>query len=230
MKYLGSKAKIAKELVPIILRDRGSRWVVEPFCGGCNMTKYWGFNAIAGDANHYLIEMWKAVQDGWLPPEELSFSDWTHIRANKGCYDDALVAFAGFCCSFGSDWFTSYARGRCNYALDGHRALLSKRKFIQEVIFLHMSFEAVPTPPGSIIYCDPPYAGFKGYDGVGDFDRECFWQWCRTKKAEGHTVFVSEYKAPEDFKCVWVGEEKKSLLSIESRKYNSGRTERLFTL
>jgi hypothetical protein len=30
-----------------------------------------------------------------------------------------------------------------------------------------------------------------------------FWDWAREKRAEGHTVFVSEYNAPNDFKCVW---------------------------
>ena len=38
MKYMGSKARHAKELLPIILKDRKEgQWYVEPFVGGCNM-------------------------------------------------------------------------------------------------------------------------------------------------------------------------------------------------
>jgi len=55
-------------------------------------------------------------------------------------------------------------------------------------------------PANSLVYCDPPYRGSTGYDGW--FDSRAFWQWCRDKTREGHTVFVSEYKAPPDFECV----------------------------
>lgn len=38
MKYLGSKNKIAKHLLPIILKDRKpEQYYVEPFMGGGNM-------------------------------------------------------------------------------------------------------------------------------------------------------------------------------------------------
>ena len=37
MKYMGSKARIAKYILPIILKDRKpDQWYVEPFVGGCN--------------------------------------------------------------------------------------------------------------------------------------------------------------------------------------------------
>ena len=37
MKYLGSKNRIAKEILPIMLKYRGERVWVEPFVGGANM-------------------------------------------------------------------------------------------------------------------------------------------------------------------------------------------------
>ena len=38
MKYMGSKARHAKELLPIILANRiEGQWYVEPFVGGANM-------------------------------------------------------------------------------------------------------------------------------------------------------------------------------------------------
>ena len=41
MKYLGSKNKIAKHLLPIILKDRKpEQYYVEPFMGGGNMIDF----------------------------------------------------------------------------------------------------------------------------------------------------------------------------------------------
>lgn len=38
MKYMGSKWRIAKHILPIILEGRNDgQYYVEPFCGGCNM-------------------------------------------------------------------------------------------------------------------------------------------------------------------------------------------------
>ena len=37
MMYIGSKRRIAKEILAIILKDRRpNQTYVEPFCGGCN--------------------------------------------------------------------------------------------------------------------------------------------------------------------------------------------------
>ena len=37
MKYMGSKQRIAKHILPIILASRETNQTyVEPFCGGCN--------------------------------------------------------------------------------------------------------------------------------------------------------------------------------------------------
>ena len=41
MKYMGSKAKVARYIVPIIqeqIERSGYETYLEPFCGGCNVT------------------------------------------------------------------------------------------------------------------------------------------------------------------------------------------------
>lgn len=49
MKYMGSKARHAKELLPIILKDRKpGQWYVEPFVGGANMIDKVDGNRIGG--------------------------------------------------------------------------------------------------------------------------------------------------------------------------------------
>ena len=56
MKYMGSKNRIAKHLLPIILKDRKEgQWFVEPFVGGANMIDKVTGNRIGADLNRYLI-------------------------------------------------------------------------------------------------------------------------------------------------------------------------------
>lgn len=57
---------------------------------------------------------------------------------------------------------------------------------------------------GDVVYCDPPYAGTGGYGR--EFDHDAFWQWCRTRD---FPVYVSEYRAPEDFISVWCKEKRR---------------------
>ena len=72
---------------------------------------------------------------------------------------------------------------------------------ISDIVFKCCSYDALDIPANSVIYCDPPYNGTTKYKD--SFDSDAFWQWCRDKAKEGHTVYVSEYNAPEDFKCIW---------------------------
>lgn len=65
------------------------------------------------------------------------------------------------------------------------------------VKFAQSSYEELDVPANSVIYCDPPYRKTKG------FDHDKFWNWCRKKAEEGHSVFISEYSAPADFTCIW---------------------------
>jgi len=47
MKYTGSKRRVAKEILPIILKDRQlNQWYVEPFVGGGNLTSVGGVNLL----------------------------------------------------------------------------------------------------------------------------------------------------------------------------------------
>ena len=82
MKYMGSKAKITKFIVPIIqqkIEESGSRTYLEPFAGGCNVidkvnAKY----RVASDKNEYLIALFKYLQVGGELPEKV------RIQRGKG--------------------------------------------------------------------------------------------------------------------------------------------------
>jgi len=56
MKYMGSKTRIAKHILPIILKNRKpGQWYVEPFAGGMNTIYQISGNSLASDNNKYLI-------------------------------------------------------------------------------------------------------------------------------------------------------------------------------
>ena len=71
---------------------------------------------------------------------------------------------------------------------------------LKDVDFRFCSYQDLEIPEKSLIYCDPPYRGTTGYKT--GFDNDLFWQWCRDKTTEGHTVLLSEYSAPADFECL----------------------------
>ena len=68
---------------------------------------------------------------------------------------------------------------------------------------------------GDVVYCDPPYENTDKY--TVDFDNEAFWQWCRTRD---FPVYVSEYRAPEDFISVW-SKDKRRLFSSSNLSANA---------
>lgn len=230
MKYMGSKARHAKEILPIILADRKpDQWYVEPFVGGANMIDKVSGNRIGADKNFFLIELLKSVRDGWVPPSDVSEEDYAKAKFS----DDAKYkAFVGFCVSYSGKWFGGYARGNDgngsprNYADEQKRHLLKQSKGLIGVDFRCVEFDNLLIPNGSIIYCDPPYAGTTKY-ATGAFDHSYFWAWCESKSNEGHNVFVSEYAAPEGWKCVWEKTVNNTLTKDTGSKQG---VERLFTI
>lgn len=227
MQYLGSKNRLSKEILPIIEKERqfAQAWV-EPFVGGANMIDKVGGVRIAGEINEYLVALWKDLQEGRVMPTTITEEEYYRVKENKD-EDKALTAFVGFLCSFGGKWFGGYAKNSKgdNYADRGSRVLQKQIEKLKDVDFTNCSYDEIEIPPMSLIYCDPPYKGTTKYKD--DFDHEKFYQWCRDRAKEGHTVFVSEYSAPDDFTCVW---EKEVKTVLDKNRQDSFRTERLFTI
>lgn len=113
MLYMGGKSRIAKELAATILSVTPRRDIyIEPFLGGGNsflqLAPHFKIR-FAGDVHEDLMLLWKAVQDGWQPPNTLSETDYKALQYAK---PSALRGFAGFGCSFGGKWFGGYARSK----------------------------------------------------------------------------------------------------------------------
>lgn len=225
MRYMGSKNKIAKYILPIILQGREKgQWYVEPFVGGANLIDKVNGNRLGSDTQYYIITLLQAAQKGWTPPTEISEEFYQQVRKNKDDYPPELVGFIGQCCTFGGRWWEGYAKdNNRNYARVASRSLLKQIISLKGVIFKNKSYLDLKIPLHSIIYCDPPYQNTKQYKDQINYN--IFWEWCRKKSKQGNSVFISEYNAPQDFEC---------LIAIphytEMNKNKKGdlRTEKLF--
>ena len=198
MRYVGSKLWIAKYILPIILQDRTpDQLYIEPFCGGCNsMDKVDGLR-LANDSNHYLIAMWRALQQEWIPPSEITEEQWRHVRYNRDLYHPALVAFVGIGCSFGAKWFEGYARGigrnnvTYDYANSSKNVVLKQIKKLEGVVFTDFEFQDLPIQDfqgEAIIYCDPPYQNTVKYKDL--INHDLFWKW-GVERVSRHSMLLN---------------------------------------
>ena len=216
MKYMGSKSRIAKHILPIMRDDAEKHGIttwVEPFVGGGNMIDKVPerMRRIGIDYNPHTIAAMLSIRDMVDNlPDNVSEDEY---RALKGKPADPISSWIRFVCSFGGRFETGYAgdkKGR-NYALEGKRNALKQSPKIQTVEFVCASYKDYK-PVNSLVYCDPPYQGTTGYK-TESFDHEEFFYWCRETSKNGNLVYVSEYNAPDDFKCVWQGEVKTNFAS-----------------
>ncbi len=103
---MGSKRRIAKDILPIILKDRKpDQYYVEPFVGGANTIDKVCGPRIGNDINPYLSAMWSELVKGWCPPDFVSNDEYNDINHNKDKYPMELVGFVGIACSFGAKFF-----------------------------------------------------------------------------------------------------------------------------
>ena len=236
MKYMGSKARIAKHILPIMLEEAEKKGIttwVEPFVGGANMIDKVPdtFERIGFDLNEYIIEMFKSLQEGFIPKDLYCKDEYDYVKASKG-KNKALTGYIGINCSYSGKWFGGYAGivktkgGIRNYQEEAKRNVLKQVEKLNGVIFDTASYENLSFK-NSLIYCDPPYKGTTEYKD-GSFDHDKFYEWCREQVKLGNVVFVSEYEAPEDFECVWQQEVKSSLSANGVSGGNKVSVEKLF--
>ena len=217
MKYMGSKNRIAKYILPIMLKEAEkhgiTKWV-EPFVGGANMIDKVpdSFERVGYDLNDHTIYALIDIRDNvHLLPYAVSEDEY---KSYKGLPAKSLTSLIRFGASFGGKFENGYARRNCE-SMWGEcvRNALKQSTKIQNVQFICDSYENLDFE-NCLIYCDPPYQGTTGYK-TGAFDHEHFFDWCR-EQSKKNVVFVSEYNAPDDFECVWQGEVKTNFAS--SRK------------
>lgn len=227
MRYLGGKTKISKYLAAELNKYRSGLPFWDPFCGSLAMSCALGGPGIASDINPVLISLYRAILEGWEPPETLSKEEW---QAAKSLPDsNPLKGFAGFACSYRGLYFSGYAGG---YVGPSSRegAIAAKEVLCRDIALLKVSgvaieqidFLSVEPKPGFFLYLDPPYKGTAEYKGTQTFNHEAFYrralEWSRFGP-----VLVSEYSLPIG-REVW-SKTRKSMLTTGS---GDTRTEKLF--
>jgi DNA adenine methylase len=212
MKYMGSKNRIANEILPIILKDRKeNQYYIEPFCGGLGTFDKVTGNRIGIDKNKYLIAMWKGLQENRDKPMEISKELYSRARTeyNNGTnieFDDFMIGWIGWMASFNGRFFDGGYSGKTatrDYIDEQIRNTLKQVEFLKDAIFISGDYSDLEIFESSIIYCDIPYQHTTQYVTSKNFDHNKFWQWCRDMTNQGNQVFISEYQAPNDFKCIW---------------------------
>lgn len=231
MQYAGGKHYLRRKLETAILGYTTYRGpYFEPFVGGANSFEVLAphfSSSHASDLHQDLIMLYQAIASGWEPPRSI---DEPTYHALRNASPSALRAFVGFGVSFGGKWFGGYAKdnpGECHFYADASaRKLLKIRHILVASSVTCCSYDSVNPPPGSVVYCDPPYRGTLEFDGVASFDSDKFWSVARGWATSGVHVFVSEYAAPEDWRSIMDHE---ALLHVKrTPSKRERRTERLF--
>jgi DNA adenine methylase len=213
MQYMGGKAKVARRIVAAILADTEARDVwYEPFVGGGNVMEHAAPHfrrSVGSDAHLDLIMLWEYVTDGGMLPEFVTREEYQALRKAPSSW---LRGYAGFGASFGGKWFGGYGVSprdgevvRASFrAVERQAAVFSKAS----TRFRWAHFGDMTPPAGSVVYCDPPYAGTTAYT-TGDFDYPAFYRTLRTWAAD-RFVYLSEYAVPDDVpaKVIWSREKR----------------------
>ena len=239
MRYMGGKSRISKQIAEILNSDIDKDTpFVSLFCGSCAIeSKVQADVKILNDKHPYLIAMWQALQNGWMPPDIVTKEEYYRVKANMD-ENPALTGFVGFGCSFGGKWWGGYAKDKrgddyCgqakrgllrNYAGNAKSTLAKDMSGLKTATFTCLDYHDVKILDGAVVYCDPPYANTTGYT-VGQFDTNEFWDYMRqlSKRCD---VYISEESAPDDFECIWSKEKVRTL----EKNDNVGRVkvEKLF--
>ena len=74
---------------------------------------------------------------------------------------------------------------------------LGEMHILERLYISGKSYNEVEILPNSVVYCDPPYIGTRGY--CVEFDHEQFYEWLRNTN---FPVYISEYTMPSDFAIV----------------------------
>lgn len=236
MRYLGSKTRIKNDLYPFLTEHLdGKNEFVDAFMGGANVIDKLPYDKKVGiELNQYVCSIWKRIQkDGvsWIP-QAFDEDDYYKVKLDYKWKDHKnpkeLIGYVGNCLSYGSKWWGGFAKynpkkkeDHVLEAYNGIKKQVESFEFLNETKFINCSYDEYEYKPNSVIYCDPPYAQTIKYES--DFNHAKFWEWVRKMTLDGHYVYVSEYDAPYDMKCIW-----RKAVNEQVGKNTNQKVEKLF--
>lgn len=234
MVYQGSKARIAKDICPIIQKaidESNCDTFIDAFVGGANLIQHIRCkNRIGYDVNPYLIALLNnldKIPDFEIPVSKEEYdacrAEWRSARLTR---PDWYIGAVGYLASFGGRFYDGgYTKNLRN---DGRFEHVNRKNNILKQIpeLVGCKFEVRDffslNCKDAVIYCDPPYHGTKPYP-YDNYDKDKFWDKVR-ELSKDNKVFVSEISAPADFKIVW----HKKITNTAKLNNSLERVEKLF--
>lgn len=227
MVYMGSKAKYASHIVPILqeaIDNNNVDTYIECFVGGANIIdKIKCENRIGYDRSETLIALLdQASKDFSLIPTSGSRDLWDKGKdyvKNGVMPEDMSLADVGaieFFASFSNRGFPGgYAKNTAtrDYYNEAYRNMREQAPNLSGIVFKAQNYwELDESIKNCVIYLDPPYQGTKeyGYASQAKMDYNHFWNWVR-EISKSNYVFVSEQNAPEDFDVIWTQDVKRTV-------------------
>lgn len=244
MKYMGSKNRIANEIVPILeknFEENNCEIFIDACCGGCNLIDKINPNIprYANDINEYLIEMFKGLQSGLVYPELIDKEFYSKVRTDfnkkNGVFTKDFIGWVGFMASYNGRFFDGGYSGHNfitkngsvrNYIKENINNINNQMQLLSNVVFSNKNLIDINPKVKSLIYFDIPYKNTKQYSCSKNFDYDVFYKKCQELKNDGHIVFVSEYEMPHNFSLVWEKEIKTSINPTKTQLVK----EKLFTI
>lgn len=225
MKYVGSKSRIAKHIVPIIqsyIDQTNAAFYLEPFVGGANVIDKISCDRKLGyDINHYLIELFKHMELVDTLPEEITKEEYAAVRhdyqTGEHKYPDWYIGAVGFLASYNGKFFGGRAgtvRTKIgtirNYYDEAKRNLIAQIPSLVDVEFGEADYKQLDMSKfqHGVIYCDIPYKNTTGYQN--EFNHDEFWDWAE-RCSRNNIVLVSEQVAPDHWKSIWSQPVKRTL-------------------
>lgn len=239
MVYMGSKAKYAQHIVPILQKaiDENNVGIyIECFVGGANIIdkikcpRRYGydrsdtliallslaaedFDKVLKEGSRELWDKGKAyVKDGVMP-EDMTLAEI-----------GAMEFFASYC---NGGFPRGYAKNTAtrDYFKEAYRNLEKQAPALKGITFKCQNYWDLGACKNCVIYLDPPYQGTKtyGYANQPKMDYDHFWNWVRELSKDNY-VFVSEQSAPDDFEVIWEQE----VTRTTNKENNFKATEKLF--
>ena len=219
MKYMGSKSRIAKHIVPIIQTYINIYRVenyCEPFVGGANIIdKVKAKHKYGYDNQKYLIALYNNLNRLNELPKTVTKEHYSDARDsfNNGDkrYEDWYIGAIGFLSSCNGRFFdggyaglvSDGAGNNRSYYDEARRNLESQVNSLRGIEFIHQSYTNIRKDiSGWLFYCDPPYKDTKQYNSSKNFNHDEFWEWVRDM-SKNNIVIVSECQAPDDFDIMW---------------------------
>jgi DNA adenine methylase len=188
----------------------------------------------ASDLNEDVIKMWKSLQNGWIPPQQVSEEYYNELKNNK--QTSAERGFVGASCSFQAQFFLAW-KGKYNKSRqnscpekDGYKSIMKILPYMKNVNFYDSKSYDLYSPKNHLIYADPPYLGNKiRTEFFKNFDHDKFWNKMR-EWSKDNIVVVSELTAPDDFVKIWEKEYSVTCMKKNNNNQNKGYnfTESLF--